>query len=190
MRVVKYRSDKLIGQALGCALFAIVGAWVASQPDMFMKLRILGGVVALSLPFVAMGLFLRWKRGNAALSFDARELHISTFYRSVSVRWPQVRNIERETLTQSSGFGLINRDVGHYIVITTADADSSYEVYRVQEELLDLAKVEIAQLVDELGSCWANALVTGQKMQMESVAPRLNGLPIEPVRPGFGRKIA
>lgn len=190
MRIVQYKADKLVGQGIGCVFLATGAAWVAFQPWIGWEWRLFGGFLALTLPFAAVALFMRWKSGNAALSFNSRELHISTFYRSVNVYWPQVRNIERETLTQTSGFGLIKQDLGHYIVITTADADGSYEVYRVQEELLDLPENDIAQLVQELGSCWVNALDSGQKMQADPVAPRLNGIPLEPARPAFGRKMA
>lgn len=193
MRTVSYKRDSMISQAIGCLLIAAGGAWLALQADFDFKFRFLGGFLAICLPFVSAALFVRWKRGAEALRFDARQLHISTLYRQTSVAWSEVRNIQREKLTQSSGFGLIKQDIAHYLVITTA-LDGGFErTFRVQEDLLDWPKDAMQALAEELSGQWAQALRSGHEAPLPPPAappavPLINGRPLVAARPSFGRK--
>lgn len=193
MRVISYKRDSMISQALGCLLIAAGGVWLAFQADFNIKFRFFGGFLAVCLPFVSAALFIRWKGGAEALRFDARQLHISTLYRQTSVAWSDVRNIQREKLTQSSGFGLIKQDIAHYLVITTA-LDGGFErTFRVQEDLLDWPKDAREALAEELSAIWAQALRSGRDAPMPPPAappavPLINGRPLVAARPAFGRK--
>lgn len=193
MRTISYKRDSMITQAIGCLFLAAGGAWLAMHPEFHVKFRFVGGFLAVCLPFVSAALFMRWRSGAEALRFDARQLHISTLYRQTSVAWSDVRNIQRETLTQSSGFGLIKQDVAHYLVITTAIDGGFERTFRVQEDLLDWPKDGMAALADELSGLWAHALRSGREPLMPPPAappavPLINGRPLVGARPSFGRK--
>jgi hypothetical protein len=193
--VIEYNQNKMAFNAIGCAALAIGGAVAAMMPDWPMKLRFVGGFLAVCLPCVSLFLVLRIKSGSAALAFDAQGVSISTFYRTRRCRWSDVRDIQRETLTQSSGFGLVKQDVGHYIVITVADG-SVLEELRVQEELLACPKQDVQGIVDAMAGLWMAAL-HGSRAGHSAMAvatpasaePLINGMPLaRPSAPGFGRK--
>jgi hypothetical protein len=195
MTVIEYNQNKMAFNAIGCAALAIGGAVAALMPDWPMKLRFVGGFLAVCLPFVSLFLVLRIKSGSAALAFDSQGVSISTFYRTRHCRWSDVRDIKRETLTQSSGFGLVKQDIGHYIVITFADGVVLEEL-RVQEELLACPKQDVQGIVDAMAGQWMAALNgarSGQRVMPVAnpmmTEPLINGAPLpRPSAPGFGRK--
>jgi hypothetical protein len=193
MRSVFYKRDKLITQSIGCLVLAAGGLWLAIDPDFHAKFRFVGGFLALCLPFVSIALFHRWRQNHPALAYDQHSVSLSTLYRSASFAWQDVRDIQREKLTQSSGFGLIKQDIAHYLVITVADG-SSLEEYRIQEDILDWPRERFDALQSELVDKWM--MSAGQPksqptlMQAPSMQPSINGQPLVS-RPGavqFGRK--
>jgi len=195
MTVIEYNRDKMMFNAIGCAMVAVLGGLAALQPEWHMKIRILGGCLAISLPFVALFLFLRIKSGAPAIAFDGYGVAVSTFYRTRDCRWSDVRDIKRETLTQSSSFGLFKQEIGHYIVFTVAEG-ALYEELRVQEELLACKKEDVQMIVDAMCASWTSALHGSKTAIVQrsvhdgpATAPTINGAPLQP-RPasGFGRK--
>lgn len=194
MTLVKYQQSKMLWNAVGCAVLAVGGLWVAFFSEWIFKLRLLGGLLGLSLPFVSTALALRMRSGLAALKFDRTTLEIATFYRSTAHRWSDVRDISRETLTRSSAFGLIKQDLAHYLVIAVADEDGLQNTYRLQEELLDWPKDRFPALVEQLNAIWMgqSVIATGPmpvQNTAASVPATLNGVPMRANAPaGFGRR--
>lgn len=195
MTVIEYNQNKMAFNAIGCAVLAIGGAVAALMPDWPMKIRFLGGFLAVCLPFVALFLVRRIKSASAALAFDTQGVSIATFFRTRYCHWSEVRNIQRETLTQSSGFGLFKQDIGHYLVITVADG-STFEELRVQEELLAAPKGDMQGIVDAMAGLWMAAL-HGSRDRNGAIPvadpivpePMINGVPLQrPAVAGFGRK--
>lgn len=195
MTVIEYNREKMAFNAIGCAMLAVLGVLAALQPDWHMKIRFVGGFLAITLPFVSLFLFLRIKSGAPAIAFDGDGVAISTFYRTRHCRWSDVRDIKRETLTQSSSFGLFKQEIGHYIVFTVADG-AMYEELRVQEELLACKKQDVQGIVDAMCASWTSAFhgTTTSYAQIQPLdgmagAPMINGAPLRPQSaPGFGRK--
>lgn len=210
MRTISYKRGSMLNQSIGCMVLAIGGAWAAFHSGFGPMLRFLGGFLAVCLPFLSVALFLKWRSDCVALRYDQQQLQISTLWRTTSVLWSDVRDISREKLTQSSGFGLFKQDIAHYLVITTATADGFEHSYRVQEELLDLPTGAVPGLMDELGGLWAarlegarrsiagasvpepgmpsfdaDAAVARYMAQRNTDAPVV---PQTPARPAFGRK--
>lgn len=194
MTTVNYQSSKMLSNVIGCAALAIAGLWVGFFTDWHWKLRFLGGFLGLTLPFVSGALALRIRSGLAALEYDRNTLKIATFYRVTSHRWPEVRNISRETLTHSSGFGLFKRDVAHYLVVTVADESGMQNSYRLQEELLDWPKDSFPALVEQMTAAWMGQRThaadrSPTPVQTSSGPAMLNSSPIRPsVNAGFGRR--
>ncbi len=194
MRSIFYKREKLIAQSVGCLVLAAGGLWAAVQPDFFSKFRFLGGFLTICLPFVSIALFRRWHQNRPALAFDRHHVSLSTLYRSINFSWQDVRDIKREKLVQSSGFGLIKQNLAHYIVVTVADGND-YEEYRIQEDILDWPREKFDALLAELSEKWM--MSAGQpKNEWRSVQdpvleqPSINGRPLTS-RPGavqFGRK--
>jgi len=195
MTVIEYNRDKMTFNAIGCAMVAVLGGLAALQPDWHMKIRLVGGLLAISLPFVALFLFLRIKSGAPAIAFDGHGVAISTFYRTRECRWSDIRDIQRETLTQSSSFGLFKQEIGHYIVFTIADG-ALYEELRVQEELLACKKQDVQAIIDTMCASWTSAfhgsktpIIQMPARDVMATAPTINGAPLRPQSSsGFGRK--
>jgi hypothetical protein len=194
MTIVEYQSGKMLWNVVGCSLLAILGIWVAFLPDWPVKIRIVGGLLGVTLPFAAIALALRMKSGLAALKFDRHTLAIATFFRSASYRWDEVRDISRETLTQSGTFGLFKQDLAHYLVLTVSAGDGTLETYRIQEDLLDWPKDGFGALAERMVALWMgqSALAGGPSPVLSkpaSAPPTLNGVPMRAGAPsGFGRR--
>lgn len=179
----------MLGNAFGCAVLALVGLWAAFQPGWHFQLRLIGGLLGVTLPFVSIALGLRIKSGLAALRFDRNTLEIATFYRSTSRRWSDVRAISREKLTQSSAFGLVKQDLAHYLVIETATEDGSIETYRIQEDLLDWPKDRRTALAEQLIATWQTPSAARAPAPASAPPVTLNGVPVRAGGPvGFGRR--
>jgi hypothetical protein len=192
MTTIAYAQGKMLHNAIGCAVLAAAGGYLAGFTDWHWQLRLMGGLLALCLPFVSAALFLRLRSGADALVYDGQQIKISTFYRQAGHRWSDVRAIQRETLTQSSGFGLVKQDLAHYLVITVADG-AALEEYRIQEELLALPKSEMQALADDLQNHLLAALRghTSPAVSLrETPQAMISGVPLSPAPAvsSFGRK--
>jgi hypothetical protein len=193
---IAYSQKKMAFNAIGCGVLSVLGAVAAFMPDWHVKIRFLGGFLALTLPFITVALVLRIKSGAAALRYDRQGLAVSTFWHRSDHPWSDVRAITRETLTQSSSFDLVKQDLAHYIVVTVADGPTLNE-YKVQEELLDWPKGDMQAIVDDMSRHWEAALhghrspsTAPTEARGPAPQPTINGIPLAAASPApsFGRK--
>ena len=148
MQTIHYKRGDMYAQAIGCALFSIMGGWLAFHGHG--KLMILGAVLALSLPIAAIALTARAMGDCVALRFDRQGLYVASLWRSAKLSWPELRKIHRETLVQSSAFGLFKRKIAFYIVITAADEGSFERSFKINERLLDWPQDGMEALVADM----------------------------------------
>jgi hypothetical protein len=147
--IVRYKRADMIAQAIGCTVLAIGSAWAFAQVDI-VKLRILFGVIAVTLPVVAIALGIRGMGDLVALDFDERGVTVCTLWKKSSVGWANVKSIQREEVRQSSGYGLFKRTIGWYLVIVTDEGDGFEQRLKLNEKLLDWPKDSIDSLVAQL----------------------------------------
>lgn len=183
MLEIEYKRGNLVFQAIGCAAIAAGGGWLALQDGFHWQLRLLGGFLALGLPFVSYALAQQVISGKSAIVETATGLQLSTLYGSREVRWQELTAIEREVLRQSSAFGLIKQDIAHYLVFSGySPRDGEFRV-KIQEDLIDVPKAGLARLYEQLHAMWQDG---GSPRPVP--ATRLQGSPVVPRATGFGRR--
>lgn len=148
------------------------------------QLRLLGALLGLSLPFVAVALAIRAYNDVPAIQYDHRKLSVATLWASADLPWPTVRRIHRETLQQQSSFGLIKQDIGHYLVVTAVVGDNDERTYKINERLLDWPVEALSRLADDLVAAAHQgmdaAMAARQRPQQQTARPTNSG--------GFGRR--
>jgi hypothetical protein len=190
MQTVFYKREKLIKQAIGCALLAAAGFWCASQPTFHWQIRLMGGLLAFSLPSVSILLLSRWHKNVPAIHFDDDRLHLSSLYRSASFSWSEIRHVDREKLTQAAAFGLIKQTIASYLVVTVADGSNFEKKFKIQEDLLEWPRDGLDALADEI---YQKRVVTAPQRSNTETPNKPIGIGHRPVgstpgRPAFGRK--
>lgn len=180
MRTISYKRGTMFGQAVGCVVLALGGAWAAFSLHGWMQF--LGGFLAVTLPFVAIALTVRAMGDCVALRFDVHSVTIKTLFRTVEVDWKQVIDVRREKLRQSSMFGLIKQDIGHYLVIVARDGMFERN-YQLDEKLLDWPRDAMSALAEELVAAANGVMQAAPSVQAR---PRRVDDPLAGSRPSEG----
>lgn len=190
MTIVRYKRADLILQAIGCLVIAGGSAWGFTLADS-VKLQILLGIVAVSLPIAAMALGIRATGDLTALSFDDRNVTACSLWQRVTVPWAGVKSIHRETLQRSSMFGLFKQTLGWYLVVVTHDGDGFEKRIKLNEKLLDRPQDSLHLLLREIEEAHAASLVRRQN-QFRAAEPSRTPAPRPEAplatRPTFGRR--
>jgi hypothetical protein len=181
--IVRYKRTDMITQAIGSVGLAIGGAWLFTQVDSI-QLRILFGVLAVTLPFVAVALGIRAAGDLVALNFDERGLTVCTLWKKTETRWANVKSVHRETLRQSSAFGLFKQTIGWYLVIVTHEGDGFEQRLKLNEKLLDVPQDSIDALIGQIGAAWEGR----HARQSTPVAAPAVAAGQPAMRPSFGRR--
>lgn len=166
MQTVHYKRGDMIGQAIGCLALAVGSVWMAA--NFHGTFKFLGVFLAVTLPFLAVALFARAAGDCIALQFDGQSLSIKTLWRKATVPWKQVTGIHRETLRQTSMFGLIRQDIGFYLVVTLASGGLGSNKFQLDERLLDWPKGALPTLLDDLARAGQLGRVAGSEPEPRS----------------------
>ena len=175
MQTIHYKRGDMLVQSIGCMVLAAVGLWLGLS--FHGRLMVLGWVLAACLPVLSIGLFVRALGDGVALRFDQQNLHVATLWSGTDLRWADVRKLQRQTIQQSSAFGLFKRDIAFYIVVTAVD-DSGFErSFRVNERLIDWPRDAMDSLLNDLQRVWSGQLshatgTAGRSAQMGTPAQR------------------
>jgi hypothetical protein len=148
MGMIAYKKSNLVVNAIGCALMAAASIWALFMFDNW-KVRIFCGFLAVTLPFISYALFAKALGSCLAFAFDAKTLTVATVFEKETITWPDVFDISREILQQSSAFGLIKREIGKRIVVSYYKRGKLCKL-EVDEALLDLPKDSADALIATL----------------------------------------
>jgi hypothetical protein len=169
MITIQYKRADMVFQAIGCLFLAGLGAYMAMQDTMW-QLRLLGGLLAISLPVVSIALAMRAYNNAAAIQYDRKHLTLATLWTSVDLPWSAIRSIHRETLQQQSAFGLIKQNIGYYLVVTAHIDDNNERTFKINERLLDWPVAQMPQLASDLIAA-ANGALQEQRQPTHRPAP-------------------
>lgn len=181
---IGYKRHNMVMQSVGCLFLAAGGAWLGFQEDFHWKFRVFGAFLALCLPFVSFVTMRKALSGQSAIAEIPGGLRLASLYGSLEFRWPQLRSIEREVLTQRTAFGLIKQNIAHYLVFVVMDPAYGEKRFKIHEDLIDVPKAELDQLYDRLCEVWEAG---GSRTVPASRQPAIPA-GIAPRAVGFGRK--
>ena len=181
MLEVGYRRENMFFQSFGCLAMAAGGVWLARLDTGYFQLTVLGWLFAAGMPVVAFVTLRRALDGLLALREVADGLEIRTLYAAQDIAWKDLQTVHRETLQQSSGFGLIKQTIAGYLVFTGRNRHGDAIKIKLHEDLLDWPKASLSELQNEIAARWAKS---------KDVAPiAAEGFrPASPVAPTFGRR--
>ncbi len=162
MRTVHYKRSSLVNNAVGCLVGAAVGVWAALTFESTWMM--LGAFLAVTLPFAAIALLVKAMGDCVAIQFDDRGIRVSTLFGGKAMSWPEVVNIQRETVQQSQFFGLYKKDISHHLVFTPLDG-AIFGKLKINEHLLDLPRDSISSLIEEMGRAAARSSPGGAGLQ-------------------------
>ena len=181
MLEIGYRRENLIFQAVGCLALAAGGVWFARLDTGYFQLTLLGWLMAAAMPVVAIALVRRGFDGSLALREVRDGLEIRTLYAAQDFAWKDLQSVHRETLQQSSAFGLIKQTIAGYLVFTGRNRSGEGVTIKLHEDLLDWPKKTLSKLQDEVVERWTQGQTD---RQFAAPAPR----PGSPAAPTFGRR--
>ena len=186
MLEVGYRRENLIFQAIGCLALAAGGVWFARLDTGYFQLTLLGWLMAAAMPVVAIALVRRGFVGSLALREVRDGLEIRTLYAAQDFAWSGLQSVHRETLQQSSAFGLIKQTIAGYLVFTGRNRSGEEVTIKLHEDLLDWPKKSLSELQDEVVDRWTRSQTD---RQYAAPAPPPARTPVSPVVPTFGRRL-
>ncbi len=181
MLEVGYRRENLIFQATGCLALAAGGVWFARLDTGYFQLTLLGWLMAAAMPVVAIALVRRGFDRSLALREVRDGLEIRTLYAAQDIAWSGLQTVHRETLQQSSAFGLIKQTIAGYLVFTGRNRSGEEVTIKLHEDLLDWPKKSIRQLQTEIVERW-----TQSKTDRQFAVPPARMA--NPAAPTFGRR--
>ncbi len=181
MLEVGYRRENLIFQGIGCLALAAGGVWFARLDTGYFQLTLLGWLMAAAMPIVAFALVRRGFDGSLALREVQGGLELRTLYAAQDFAWSGLDSVHRETLQQSSAFGLIKQTIAGYLVFTGRNRSGEQVTIKLHEDLLDWPKQSLGQLQDKVVERWE------QSQSDRQFAPPA-ARPASPVAPTFGRR--
>ena len=181
MLEVGYRRENLFFQSIGCLALAAGGVWLAQLNTGYFQLTLLGWLIALAMPFVAYATFRRALDGSLALREVPDGLEIRTLYAAQDIAWKDLQTVHRETLQQSSGFGLIKQTIAGYLVFTGRNRQGEDVKIKLHEDLIDWPKASLSELQEAVVARWT-------KSKAAAPAAAEGFRPASPVAPTFGRR--
>lgn len=167
MRTILYKQSGLINNAVGCLAVAAGGLWAAFNFEAAWMM--LGALLAVSMPIVAIALFVKSMGECVAIQFDDRGIRVNSLWGGQWMSWPEVVDIDRETVQQSQFFGLYKKDISNYLVFTPLDG-GVFGKLKINEHLLDLPRESIPSLIQEMGRAAARSK-TGSPAISQPVQP-------------------
>jgi hypothetical protein len=185
MREIHYKKGSMSMQAIGCAGLAAGCAWAAINIDIF-QIRLFCGLMAVSLPFLAVALFRRAMGPGLAFSFDSSSLIVTSLFRHAVIPWGNIQSITRETLQQSTAFGLVKQDVAKEIAISFYE-NGDIRKFKVNEALLDVPKDSIDAMLEDMVRYGRTTLQSPMSVTSQSYYPS-GSARSNTIGPIFGRK--
>ena len=181
MLEIGYRRENLIFQSIGCLAMAAGGVWLARLDTGYFQLTLLGWLMAAAMPCIAFVTFRRGLDGSLALREVRDGLELRTLYAAQDIAWKDLEAVHRETLTQSSGFGLIKQTIAGYLVFSGRNRSGEQIKIKLHEDLLDWPKASLGKLQDEIAVRWQQG-----QTDRPLAAPQYR--PIAATVPSFGRR--
>lgn len=145
MHQIHYSKSSMFNQAFGC-VFITAGCIWALMHFQNWHVRLVCGLLAVSLPVLSIALFRRLLGSSVAFAYDSKNLLVTSLFSAALIPWQNVQSISRETMQRSSMFGLVKQDIAKEIAITFND-NGRIRKLKVNESLLDASGDEIIGLV-------------------------------------------